>query len=607
MDKDNYQEIHLFKKSELRKLLPESNISLLQVFGIPISLVAWKKLISMLKIEGLMVIGWLKTASSRYPIGQVSLLLTLASLILWAYSLTQAEFEIGFFGLINSFPVIFFLSLVVLAAASFILWVSPEKHGKLLCFQTCLFILQLWLSAWVISGLHSNPFQVANHPYAHYNNTHYILINGHLRPDMGAYHAWPATWLDSTALIEVLGIKDPDFLIAITPIVMQFLFLPLVYLFLRNTLGKGNRCWAGVWLFYLGNWVTATYLGAQTMGVFLFLFLLALMSVVMAKNTITMTFERSFVTIITLASLTITHGLGALAGLIVCLALYFTRHLRSWNLTALFAVFIGSWMLYMAFGYFAANLDVFIRMAFRVGDTVQLSVVQPFQQTSAAHQAVIRVRLITIGVLSLIALAGFFFGRKKNFNTDIAIIAMSVGFIALTASMAGIYWSEVPQRAFTFLALPVGYFGVKLLDRKATALFFGILLLLLLPLYFISAYGNVPTDRISPGDIAGQHFFGAKTIPGNLTGGPVLAYRTVDQGVYTYIPIEKFRFEGATVDTGTPVRRPHYISVGDWDRAIADFNHNDPRFFDEIQQRLDTAVNSNLIYANSYLDLYVVE
>ena len=66
---------------------------------------------------------------------QISVLLTIVALVLWSCGIIQAKLDIGFFGLIHSFPIIFFISLGILTIASAILWVSKENHGKLLFFQ----------------------------------------------------------------------------------------------------------------------------------------------------------------------------------------------------------------------------------------------------------------------------------------------------------------------------------------------------------------------------------------------------------------------------------------------------------------------------------------
>ena len=65
----------------------------------------------------------------------MSILFTIVALLLWSHSILYAKLEIGYFGLIRGLPVTFFIALAFLAVASAILWVSKEKHGKLLCLR----------------------------------------------------------------------------------------------------------------------------------------------------------------------------------------------------------------------------------------------------------------------------------------------------------------------------------------------------------------------------------------------------------------------------------------------------------------------------------------
>lgn len=49
---------------------------------------------------------------------QISLMLTVIVILLWAHSILLAKFEIGYLGLIHGVPITFFVALVFLAAGS---------------------------------------------------------------------------------------------------------------------------------------------------------------------------------------------------------------------------------------------------------------------------------------------------------------------------------------------------------------------------------------------------------------------------------------------------------------------------------------------------------
>jgi len=77
---------------------------------------------------------------------QISLLLTVIAILLWARSILFAKLEIAHLGLIHGLPITFFVALAFLVAASAFLWVSKENYGKLLCLQLLLLISALWLT-----------------------------------------------------------------------------------------------------------------------------------------------------------------------------------------------------------------------------------------------------------------------------------------------------------------------------------------------------------------------------------------------------------------------------------------------------------------------------
>ena len=102
---------------------------------------------------------------------QISILLTIIALLLWLHSIVYARFEIGHWGLISGLPVTFFVALALLTVASAILWVSKEKHGKLLCLQLLIFISALNLVPLITGG--SPPF--INHGYRNLGYVDYIV------------------------------------------------------------------------------------------------------------------------------------------------------------------------------------------------------------------------------------------------------------------------------------------------------------------------------------------------------------------------------------------------------------------------------------------------
>jgi hypothetical protein len=77
---------------------------------------------------------------------QLSILLTVVALALWAVSITRANLVLDDWGLIHSLPVTYFVALGLLTVAAGILWLSKESHNFLMGLQLVFFIGVLWLT-----------------------------------------------------------------------------------------------------------------------------------------------------------------------------------------------------------------------------------------------------------------------------------------------------------------------------------------------------------------------------------------------------------------------------------------------------------------------------
>ncbi len=215
-----------------------------------------------------------KLGLSPKRIKQISILLTITALGLWSQSVLAARFEVGHLGLISGLPGTFFIAFGLLALASAILWMSEEKHGKLLGLQLVLLVAALWLVPLITGG--SPAF--LNHGYRNLGFVDYIARNG----DFGSiwYLNWPGAFIVPAMLVKV-GTVNFEPILAITPLFLNLLYLLPLYLFLKNTLGEGrsNYVWAGCWLFSLAQWTGQDYFSSsQGAAFFLLLTLLALIT-----------------------------------------------------------------------------------------------------------------------------------------------------------------------------------------------------------------------------------------------------------------------------------------------------------------------------------------
>jgi len=206
---------------------------------------------------------------------RTSVILTAIAVGLWIHSIVFADFRIGFYGLIDSFPITLFVGLGFLTIASAILWLSKEYHPKLLVTQLVLLISALWLAPAIADG--SAPF--ANHALRSLGLVEYIARTGNMTASELAYLSWPGAFVIPALISKTFSVSFESML-NYAPFGMRLLYILPLYIFLRNTLGKDKRnyIWVGMWLFFLASWTGDAYF-ASTAGV-AFLLLLILVALI---------------------------------------------------------------------------------------------------------------------------------------------------------------------------------------------------------------------------------------------------------------------------------------------------------------------------------------
>lgn len=557
---------------------------------------------------------WLKDAR------RLSISLTIVAALLYAYSLTQARFEIGYFGSIHSLPLTFFVALSLLTIASAILWVSPQPHGKLLGLQLGLFILALHLTMLAIGGV-GVAQSGTTHLYSEVGLSEYIFRTGHFSPppsDLWRLN-WPAAIVLNAIIMLVSGTADANMMIALNIFIWLLLTTSLVYLFLRSTIGKDNvnHCLAGTWLFLVANWFIY-YLLASVIGYFLLLVVMVLLAKSLLQERQGNSFAYRLCLIIVLVVLPATHLLTALVVLIMLLAVYAIRRSQVLGLTMILAFIIAAWSIYATVDFLNGRLTLFIeqiKMAFRLDILWNLGVVERIVG-SEAHQAVNTLRVLASTLFSVIGVTGgiTMLKDRKITNNDKFVLATTIGMVATLLIISAAYKWEMIQRSYLFMLPAIAYFGVKLLKHKITAIILTVLLVVALPLHFVYIYGNAFVDYVSPQDISGVYFFHEYTDEGYFTGALVhFPLGTMENREnYHFAFLDRPRWENNQIHS--PIGYPFYIYLRPDDQEIYEFlgagddehiNDYTKSKLSEIMRRIDSATNTNLIYTNPGLSIYV--
>ena len=537
---------------------------------------------------------------------QLSLLLTVIALVLWSHSILWARLEIGFWGLVHSLPVSFFLAFVFLTAASAILWVAKENHTKLLCLQLLLMVAFLWLVPPTTGG--SPP--CVNHSYRAVGYIDYIIKQGHFNPVADDYLSWPGVFLVSSPAIIITSVSRVEALFALSPLLLQLGCLIPLYAFLKNTLGaeRLKYCWAGCWLFSLARWTPQAYF-SSTQGAALLL-LLTLLALLTRRPLLEKASELRFslsLTVLVFCTLVVTHLLTSIVALCVVVALCLVK--RSRMLAAVAAVcllLLIGWSLTGASGYVVPTAaSSGIRGLILGPEGVGTAQITSRLTGSQSHIAVAEMRVLFSAIFVALGLLGAIWVLliKRDLRVSVLVLAIAVAPLVLVPLRPFTYSGELLQRLYLLSLAPMAYFGARLLEaaRRPLSVIICLVLVLAVPLHIVSYYGNQQLDYYSPAQATGVDFFKDKTDRGYVTE----AFTTGGmQSPERYHGLPWGQESHSPMPDRPDNELPHYVGMSRQARGYYEFIAIVPEFVSRMQNTLSDS-GYNLVYDCRDLELHV--
>ena len=551
---------------------------------------------------------------------QISILLTIVAVLLWTHSILYAQLEIGHFGLIHSLKVTFFVALAMLTVASAILWVSGEKHSKLLLIQLLLLINALWLIPEVTGG--SLPFM--NRAYFNVALINHIAEEGSFSSGGLWYLSWPGAHI-LFSVMSIVGAIKFEPLLSVFPIFLICAFLLPLYILLRNILGKErvNYCWAGLWIFCLGFWgAGGTFSYGQQIAYFLLLVVLALViSPSLREKDSPKLALLSTVGLLAIAIVP-SHLLTSLVLVLMLAAFSVARRTkRLLPIIGLCLVLIVSWDVtggghvterVTSQPLWSPTIETPIPEREEPSNTFTIdpgfitkTEITQHLRGSESHIAVVKVRILHSAIFTLIAIAGIIFVLLFRRKSDtVVILAVSLAPLLLLL-ISGHYGEELLQRIYLFLLPFTAYFGAMLLDvrSKLPWLILCLLLIIACPTQVISHYGNQALDYFPEAQFAGLKFFDSTSTHGYVTGASPMGY-TNNLLQYKHLRYYQLEWKENELSIEAGEKVPYYIAISNQDRAWYGWFWDNYQFIVHIEQLLDNAVNCGLIYSNPVFKLY---
>jgi len=529
-----------------------------------------------------------------------------------AHGAVTAELNIGFWGLLHSYPATYFVGIAMLVLSfCFTLAVDRNRYTRwLLAIQTITLLSALWLLPTLVGAHPGNEMayrnlalvgDVAEKGFGVARNADYYLSCPMFHTAFGLVARWSGF--------------NTENLIPTFPFVMQSLYLFPLFVFLQNVLGLGKEkhYWIGLWVFTLGNWIGQDYFSPQAAGMLLFLLILAVAthpSLVDGSKRVRLLMGATVIALFGL--LVTTHLLSSIA--ILCVLGAYVLAKRYWKLLATVCVgvlMIVVWDCTFGFGYIDRSMDkdaVILEQYYT--ETMRLRGLTGYAGAltfdpefllrtnvtasisgSESHASVVKVRIAYSAMFVVVAGLGTLYTlRKKRDCATLAVFVMALSLLVLVP-LRSAGW-ELAQRLF-MLEMPfIAYFCVRLLDTgsKRLIVLLGILLALLCVPFFISHYGNQAVDYWSENHREGlRQVTELQKTSGRWVGE--LRYIALDGDEVLY-------------DTQSPKTTPYYMPLSKHDDTVYSFIYGKPDFVDTIWEWFRVSPHYESYYRNPEFEIF---
>jgi len=431
--------------------------------------------------------------------------------------------QIGQWGLIQALPTLYFVTVAGLTVSFFLELFRPHAGSPLVLAGHIVGMVLL---------LHGAPGFLENEPrfataWLHAGFTNQILDHGVARPGVDARFNWPGFFGAAAAVAGAAGLPSAVSLLRWAPVFMLLLYLPSVFVIGRQLTGSAVAAWLGLWLFLLVNWVGQDYFAPQSIGLVLYLSVIAILvtffrdgeqfplgrRVSAWRNKLAYdgladvaAGPRTRVALVGVlialtAALAMTHQLSPIGLVLASSLLVLVGRCRLILFPVVAAVLTLGWISVGATSYWTGHLDTMFGGLGNVNAVVDNAVGERIRGSSA-HLEMIRIRLwFTGAVWVCMALAAVVLWIRRRPPLTLAALA-AAPFLTLVQN----YGDEGVLRVFLFsspfAALLIADLVVTTKAHRAAQGVVVITCVALGPLFVLTRYGNELYEQARPQEVA---------------------------------------------------------------------------------------------------------
>jgi hypothetical protein len=542
--------------------------------------------------------------------------LALGAIPLWVYGLTSSELSISDLGIIDSFPIVFWIALGLILLSYVGLTLSPRPPEACLAVLLTIVIASFWLFPLLLGA--SQP--VAAHIWAkNGGNIAPLFASGELDPEHIWYHSWPAVWLIVVFLRHIMGVSsvnETETLLPFVPFVIQLTLSLLMYVLLRSLWSKETKfIWLSLLVFVLANWSVQIYLSPQAYGLALFILFLFVTMRQQRTGQESRDPGAALMLLILVAGVTIGHLPSAMFMVATLTGLYlmsrtpwFARFPIAVISPVTAFVILVAWQFEWALPWTAANMHV-LKSAFDLELQFKSGVSERFTAGTEAHAFVAFIRILYTALWGIVAFGGAVLAlRDTRPATRPAVIVLATAALSLLAVnlAVGGQMNEIVERVHLFMLVPIAFFAAYLARHRATNLLLAAIVLAGLPLCFIALHGNQKADYLPPDYARAVEFFHASTDGGTVaTRGPfAVPFGAFDpSGAYR---VESFEsMERAVSDSASGLMEgDDYVILTDSDRRRTEFVGQEQLSFTYLSDEVEASNLYGLVYSSPSVKIY---